>query len=153
MKQLIEYRRLLVERLEASVREFRAALQSAADAAPRSDGWNVHQIAVHARDVEKLVYGSRIRRSLAEENPLFENFDGDAWMAAHYDSNEPLASVLDELTASALQTVALLKELDADGWNRPSQHQTYGSGFTTQTWAERSLAHIEEHLATVKIPG
>jgi hypothetical protein len=154
MKQLSEYRTLLLERLERSAREFRAAVLSVGDAAaPLNGGWNAHQLAVHARDVEKFVYGARIRRSLSEDDPLFENFDGDAWMASHYDPNEPLAYVLDELAASVSQTVASLKDLDGQGWNRPSQHQTYGSGFTTQTWAERSLAHIEEHLATVRKDG
>lgn len=151
MEQLAEYRMHLLNRLEESAREFRAAVQSAKEAnVPQTDGWSAHQIAVHARDVEKMVYGARIRRSITEENPLFENFDGDTWMAEHYDSNEPLASILDELVDSVSKTVASLRALPPETWSRPSCHEAYGGGFTTQTWVERSLSHIEEHLETVR---
>ena len=151
MEQLLEYRQQLLARLEESAREFRAACQAAASrtVAREADGWNIHQIAVHTRDTEKLVYGLRIRRSLEEENPLFQNFDGDAWMTEHYDPNEPLASVLDGLVDSVEQIVARLRDLPPEVWTRPSQHKTYGAGLTAQTWVERSLAHIEEHLKTV----
>jgi hypothetical protein len=151
MEQLIEYRQQLLKRLEESAREFRVACQTAASrtVASEADEWNVHQIAVHTRDTEKLVYGLRIRQSLEEDNPFFQNFDGDAWIAEHYDPNEPLASALDELVDSVTRSVARLRDLPPEAWTRPSQHETYGAGFTTQTWVERSLAHIEEHLKTV----
>ena len=150
MEQLNEYRTHLLDRLEGSAREFRAAVQSAHEAKHvHAEGWSAHQIAVHTRDVEKMVYGARIRRSIAEENPLFENFDGDAWMAEHYDANEPLASILDELVDSVFQTVAALRALPPEAWSRASRHETYGEGFTTQTWVERSLAHLDEHLKTI----
>ena len=152
MNELLEYRRRLLDRYEAAAREFRAAVEAVADpmAPLEAGGWNVHQLAVHTRDVEKLVYGLRVRRSLEEDNPLFENFDGDAWMAAHYNPAEPLASILDELAGSVVDAVARLRALPQEAWSRPSRHATYGSNFTTQTWVERSLTHIEEHLKTVR---
>ena len=152
MEQLNEYRQRLVERLEAATREFVAAVQAVAR--PKSPleagGWNAHQIAVHTRDTHALVYGLRIRRTLAEENPLFENFDGEKWMAENYNGDEPLASILDGLTASVRETVASLRGLAPAGWARSSRHATLGEGFAVQTWAERALAHIEEHLASVR---
>ena len=150
MEQLNDYRNHLLDRLEESAREFRTSIQSANEAKPvHTNEWNAHQIAVHTRDVEKMVYGARIRRSIAEENPLFENFDGDTWMTEHYDANEPLTAILDELVDSVFQTVAALRALPHEAWTRASRHETYGEGFTTQTWVERSLAHIEEHLKTI----
>jgi len=59
-------------------------------------GWNVHPLAAHTRDVDKLVYGMRARRTLEEDNPLFENFDGDAYMAEHYDAQAIPQKVLPE---------------------------------------------------------
>lgn len=151
MNPLHEYRAHLLDRLEAKAREFRAAVQSRKEAeAPLADGWSAHQLAVHTRDVHKMVYGARIQRTIAEENPTFENFDGDAWMAEHYDTSEPVDSVLNELVDLVAQTVAMLRNVPAAAWSRPSRHETYGGGFTTQTWVERSLAHIEEHLITLK---
>lgn len=151
MEQLLEYRQHLLERYEEAAREFREAVETVdSPKVPReADGWNVHQIAAHTRDVERMIYGLRVRRSLEEENPLFENFDGDAWMAEHYNTDEPLASILDELADSVRTNVARLKRLPPEAWTRPSRHETYGGGFTVQTWVERGLAHIEEHLKTV----
>jgi hypothetical protein len=152
MDQLLEYRERLLSRLEAAAREFREAIETAIQPnSPReADGWSAHQIAVHVRDVEKMVYGLRVRYSLKEDNPIFENFDGDAWMAEHYDSSEPLASILNEFVESVQALVVRLRNLPPEAWTRESRHVTYGGGFSTQTWVERSLAHIEEHLKTVR---
>jgi hypothetical protein len=92
----------------------------------------------------------RVRRTAEEENPEFQNFDADEWIAANYNADEPLASILDELSASVKETVSMLRQLPLEAWSRESRHVTYGGGFTLQTWVERGLAHIQEHLETVK---
>ena len=152
MKELTEYRQKLLARISEAAAQFRAACESVKDpfSAIEPGGWNTHQIAVHTRDVDKHVYGMRARRSVNEETPEFRNFDADLWMSENYNSEEPLASVLDEFTASVNDLVDFLRKLPAGAWSRESRHETLGGGFTTQTWVERGLAHIEEHLATVK---
>ena len=152
MKQLIEYRSKLLDRLEAGADEFRAACLAVGDPFKAVDegGWNTHKLAAHTRDVDKVVYGMRIRRTAQEDNPEFPNFDADEWIAANYNADEPLASILDELSASIKQTASMLRELPQEAWSRESSHVTYGGGFTLQTWVERALAHIQEHLETVQ---
>jgi DinB superfamily len=152
MNPLLDYRLKLVDQLEVATESFREACLVVADPykSVDKDGWNTHQIAAHTRDVEKLVYGLRARRTAGEDNPAFPDFDGEEWMAENYNADEPLASILDDLSASVKQTVALLRELSREGWSRESSHETYGGGFTLQTWVERGLAHIREHLETVK---
>lgn len=156
MRQLDEYHENLLNRLEQAAQEFRAACLAAkfADEPIEIDGWSVRQLAAHTRDVDQLVYGARARRTLAEDNPVFPNFDGDAYIRAHYDRSEALSRLLDGFLASVQSLVKLLREMPPDGWSRQSSHQTQGGGLTTQTWVERGLQHIEEHLATVKkAPG
>ncbi|MBI3739232.1 MAG: DinB family protein [Chloroflexi bacterium] len=152
MIELLEYRKQLMDRLEKAAKEFSAACLAVKDpfAPLEAGGWNVHQIAVHTRDVNNLVYGLRARRTLEEANPLFPNFDGDAYMAAHYDSKESLRGVLDELVSSIQTLLKTLRGMSAEGWSRESRHETQGSGLTLQTWVERGLSHLEEHLAAVK---
>ncbi len=152
MKQLDEYRRNLLNRLQTAADEFRAACLAAKDpAAPvEPGGWSVHQLAAHTRDVDKLVYGARIRRTLSEENPEFSNFDGDAYMAVNHKPAEPLQQLLDGFVSSVQSLVQLLREMPSAGWSRLSSHETQGRGLTLQSWVERELAHIEEHLETVK---
>jgi hypothetical protein len=152
MNQLLEYRSKLINRLEAATQEFRTACLEVSDAFKATDegGWNTHQLAAHTRDVGKAVYGMRIRRTAEEDNPEFKNFDADEWITANYAADEPLASILDELSASVKETAAMLRALPSKAWGRESSHEVFGGGFTLQTWVERGLAHIQEHLETVK---
>ncbi|HEX2697568.1 MAG TPA: DinB family protein [Anaerolineales bacterium] len=152
MIELLEYRKNLMDRLEAAAQEFQKACLAVKDPfAPLEEGgWNVHQIAAHTRDVDKLVYSMRAHRTLEEENPLFPNFDGEKYMAEHYSSKEPLHDLLDGFVSNVESLVKVLRDLSGDKWSRESRHETQGAGLTLQHWVERSLAHMEEHLATVK---
>ena len=152
MKELAEYRMNLMNRLEDSANAFRDECLKVKDpyAPLNTEGWNIHQIAVHTRDVDELVYGLRARRTAVEENPEFPNFDGEAYMAANYNSIEPLDEVVSNLVENVQALVELLRALPMESWSRVSRHTTLGSDLTLQTWVEKDLAHIEEHLETVK---
>ncbi len=152
MKELNEYRTHLMEKLIAEAKKFREACRAVENpfAPLGSEGWNVHQIATHTRDVHMLVYRFRAQRTAQDQNPVFQNFDGNTYMAEHYDANEPLSAVLDGFVASVQSLAMFLDRLPEDAWSRESRHAMLGSGFTLQTWVERDLAHIEEHLGTVK---
>ena len=155
MKELTEYRANLMKRLEDAAGDFRAKCLSVADPYTplQADGWSVHQIAVHTRDVDKLVYGARVRRTAVEENPEFPNFDGESYMSAHYDSSEPLDHVLNILVENIRALAEFLHALPDQAWARVSRHTTLGTGLTLQSWVEKDLAHIEEHLKAVKTPA
>jgi hypothetical protein len=152
MKELSEYRTSLMERLEDRANTFRAECRAVQDPyAPLEEGgWNVHQIAVHTRDVDKLVYGLRVRRTALEDNPEFPNFDGDAYMAENYDASETLSELLDGFVENVEALAGFLRALPVEAWSRQSRHTTFGSGITLQTWVEKNLAHIEEHLESMK---
>ena len=92
----------------------------------------------------------RAQRTALENNPEFQNFDGDAYMAEHYDASEHLDELLDGFVVSVQDLAENLRALPSEAWSRESRHTTLGSGFTMQTWVERDLAHIQEHLETVK---
>jgi len=152
MKELEEYRMGLMQRLERAARDFREEARAVNDPfAPLDDGtWTVHQIAAHTRDVDKLVYGLRARRTALEENPEFSTFDGEAFMASHYEASEPLNELLDGFVENVEALIELLRALPGQGWARLSRHAMLGSGLTLQTWVEKDLAHIQEHLETLK---
>jgi hypothetical protein len=151
MKELLEYRVKLVERLSEAAHEFQSACLAIKDPFEKVDGeWTLHQIASHTRDVNKLVYGARIRQTLNEDHPEFKSFDADAWMIAHYNKAEPLTEILTEFIMNVDELCELLRGLPRDAWSRESRHETIGGGLTSQLWVERDLQHIEEHLRTVK---
>lgn len=152
MKELKEYRRTLIEKLGEAARAFRAACLAVKDpyAPLHENGWNVHQLAAHTRDVERLVYGLRAHRTAREDNPEFPSFDGDAHMTQSYDASEPLGKILDDLVDSVERLNGLLRDSPDEAWSRLSRHTTLGSSITLQRWVEKSLAHIREHLDTLQ---
>ena len=152
MKELLAYRTNLIDKLATAAKDFRSVCLAVKDPyTPLEEGgWNIHQVAVHTRDVDKLVYGLRAQRTALENNPEFQNFDGEAYMAEHYDASEHLDELLDGFVVSVQDLTKNLRALPSEAWSRESRHTTLGSGFTMQTWVERDLAHIQEHLETVK---
>jgi len=151
MKELIEYREKLLARLREATKEFCEACQSFSDPFTKADGeWTAHQIAFHVRDVEREVYGMRIRSTLNEDNPEFKNFDPDAWMDKNYNRDEPMEKILNELSENMNGVCDLLAGMPQEVWSRLSRHEALGKELTLQLWAERGLAHIEEHLESLK---
>ena len=151
MKELLEYREKLIKRLGEAAREFCAACESVSDPFVKVEGeWTLHQIASHTRDVQKLIYGVRVEKTLKEDDPWLESFDADEWMTAHYNPTEPLAGILYELMNNVNELCVLLSGIPSEAWSRQSRHPELGDGLTLQLWVERSLAHIMEHLKTVR---
>jgi hypothetical protein len=151
MKELVEYRIKMIARLEEVAREFHAACEAVKDPFVKVEGeWTLHQVASHVRDVEKLVFGARVKQTLNEDNPEVKNFDVDEWMSAHYNPAESLAQILDEFTKNVADLCVTLRRLPQEAWSRESRHEAIGCELTMQLWVERSLAHIEEHLQAVK---
>jgi hypothetical protein len=152
MKELTEYRTQLINKLSATAKDFQAACLAVNDPfAPLEEAsWNVHQVAAHTRDVDKLVYGMRAQRTAQEDNPEFQNFDGDAYTREHYSADESLQEMLAGFVENVEKLADTLRALPPEAWSRVSRHAKLGNGFTLQTWVERDLAHMEEHLETVK---
>jgi hypothetical protein len=151
MKELLEYRVKMIARLGEAAREFCAVCEADGNPFEKVEGeWTLHQIASHTRDVEKLVYRVRIYKTLNEVNPEFKDFDADAWMATHYSQEESLSEILDEFMKNIDDLCKTLSALPQEAWSRESRHEVVGGELTMQLWVERSLAHIEEHLRSVK---
>src|SRR5919205_3727171 len=122
MKELSEYRVNLMEKLRATAEAFRDQCLAVKDpyAPLTNNGWSVHQIAAHTRDVAKLVYGLRARRTATEDNPKFQNFDGEAYMAEHYDASEPMPALLNDFVGSIEALIVWLHTLPVETWSRVS---------------------------------
>ncbi|MFN2215798.1 MAG: DinB family protein [Anaerolineales bacterium] len=151
MEELLEYRLRMINRFAEAPGLIDQALAKLPDHKKplEEGGWNVHQILVHMRDVNKQVYLPRLQRIMNEEDPKFQNFDGDVWMEVHYDPQEPFDSILNELKDQCLSTNEWLKQLNSPSWNRNGTHPTIGT-HTLQWWVERVLAHLDEHIVQLE---
>ncbi len=151
MKEVSVYRTQLISTLMASAKKFREACLAVQNpfVPLEENGWNVHQIAAHVRDVDQFVYGLRAKRTAREDNPAFSNFDGEAYAQEHYSPDESLTIMLDGFVQSIESLANMLRNLPVEAWARVSCHEKLGENLTLQLWVERSLAHIQEHLETV----
>ncbi|MEP6895757.1 MAG: DinB family protein, partial [Chloroflexota bacterium] len=132
MKELTEYRTLLLNKLTTTAKDFQAACLAVTDpfASLEAGSWNIHQLAAHTRDVHQLVYGLRAQRTALEDNPEFESFDGDAYTREHYSADESLQNILDGLVQNMDELVVTFRDLPDEAWSRVSRHAKLGSGFT-----------------------
>jgi len=151
MDELLEYRQRMVMKIANAAELIEAAILSNNDPTQplESGGWNLHQVITHMRDVNQHVYLPRLHRIIDEENPMFENFDGEAWMAEHYQPQEPIQKAVSEFKEQCQSSADWLKNLPQEAWNRPGRHPSFGK-HSLQWWVERTLAHISEHLAQLE---
>jgi hypothetical protein len=70
-------------------------------------------------------------------------------MSLHYNAQEALSELLNGFVQNVEALATLLRTLPPEAWSRVSRHATLGSGLTLQSWVERDLAHITEHLKEV----
>ncbi len=149
MEELREYRQSLIGRYAAQPQALREAAgripASARHARAGDGGWSPHQVLAHVRDVEIGAYLPRLSRILAEERPDLADFDGEAWMAAHYDPAEPLGTLLGSFQQARHEGLALVSVLGSTGWSRTGRHPSLGER-TLGWWLERAVSHAEEHL-------
>lgn len=147
MEELLEYRQRMLNKLGESGRFLESALLKINDPTQplETGGWNAHQVVTHMRDVNLQVYVPRLHRIVEEENPLFEDFDGEAWMNLHYQPREPMQGLITEFGEQCQSTATWLRNLPNETWNRTGKHPTIGV-HSLQWWVERLLAHISNHL-------
>jgi hypothetical protein len=95
---------------------------------PEPGVWSPLEYGCHVRDVFR-VFGERIRLMLAEDDPLFDDWDQDETaVAGRYAEQDP-AVVAGELLAAAAATTARLDGVSGEQWLRPGR-RTDGSVFT-----------------------
>ncbi|HCC78610.1 MAG: hypothetical protein A2X25_09850 [Chloroflexi bacterium GWB2_49_20] len=151
MEELLEYRQRMLNKLAEAPGLVETAVFNIKDQTQplEAGGWNIHQVVAHMRDVNQHVYLLRLHRIIDEENPMFENFDGEAWMAEHYQPLEPIRNLVSEFREQCRSTADWLRSLPLEAWNLPGKHPSFGK-HSLQWWVERTLAHISEHLAQLE---
>jgi hypothetical protein len=136
------------DRLRAAVPIWRQALATEGSRQrPAPAVWSTVEYGCHVRDAAQT-FRDRLERMLAEDDPLFANWDQDATgIELQYDSQDP-AEVADELAIELLATATAFGTVQAAQWDRPGRRSN-GSLFTVATLAIYFLHDIEHHLHDV----
>jgi len=115
---------------------------------PRDDVWSPLEYACHVRDVH-LVFAERVTRMLAEDDPLFANWDQDqAAVDADYAGQDP-AVVARELADAAGTVAGLYDDVAGAAWLRRGRRDN-GSEFTVESIGRYHLHDVHHHLWDVR---
>ena len=115
---------------------------------PRPKKWSMREILVHLRDCE-IVYGSRIRKMIAEKGGGLIPFDQDRWADGLAYRREDTKLALESFAALRRANVALLQNLGPTVFDRHGIHPEYGR-LTVRQLAIHWAAHDENHLGQLQ---
>jgi uncharacterized damage-inducible protein DinB len=115
---------------------------------PAPGKWSIHEILVHLADAE-VVGVHRLKKVLAEEEPLLTSYDQDAWASSlHYDQvdREQYLQLFKWLRDS-MQPV--LANLSPEQSERVGVHDEAGR-LTFKQLLERYVNHVRDHLGQIE---
>ena len=113
---------------------------------PAPGKWSPGEIVAHLADCE-LVFGFRLRQTLAEDAPVIQPFDQDKW-AKTYHGIAP-GEALQAFKAFRDWNLLLLEELPASAASRRVTHPERGT-MTFQTILETMAGHDLNHLGQLR---
>src|SRR6185437_6813513 len=114
--------------------------------APTPGKWSAGEIVAHLADCE-LVFGFRLRQTLAEDNPTVQPFDQDKWSAT-YKGIEP-AVAFATFEAFRRWNLRLLEVSMPTAAERKVTHPERGT-MTFQTIVETMAGHDRNHLGQLE---
>jgi hypothetical protein len=131
-----------------AVARFDAALRRPdAGERPAPAVWSPLEYGCHIRDVCRL-FDERLSLMLAEDDPLFANWDQDetALQGRYWTQNA--ADVATELAAAGEQIAQRFTAVSPDQWQRPSRRSN-GSVFTVDSFGRYFIHDLVHHLHDV----
>jgi hypothetical protein len=145
-------RTALIDRYRTGTADVEAALAGITDeeldrAPAEADSWTARQVAHHLADSEAMAY-IRLRRLLAEDEPLIAGYDEPEWARRlHYD--RPIASSIAVLGAVRAASLELLGRLDEPDWRRAGTHSDSGM-YGVETWLRIYADHAHDHADQIR---
>jgi uncharacterized damage-inducible protein DinB len=91
----------------------------------KQDKWSVIEVVQHLADTE-IVWGYRVRKTLADPGTAIAGYDQDAWARSLHYGAANLETALAQLRALRAANLALLTSLTAEEWDRAGIHSERG---------------------------
>ena len=145
-------RTAFVEAYVAGPAALRASLdgvtEAELDARPSDGGWTAREVVHHTADSE-MTSAIRLRRLIAEDDPLIVGYDGDEFARRlHYD-NRPIEPALEAIAGARATTAQILGGLTEAEWKRTGTHSESGP-YGVEQWLEIYAAHCHEHAEQIR---
>jgi hypothetical protein len=118
------------------------------DARPADGGWTPREVVHHTADSE-MTSAIRLRRLIAEDDPLIVGYDGDEFARRlHYD-DRPIEPALAAIAAARATTVQILDRLTEAEWARTGTHSESGT-YGVERWLEIYATHCHDHADQIR---
>ena len=105
----------------------------------------------HLLDMEREVFGPRLRQVLAEDAPVLQPLDIEEHAVRDEDDeNHDLTEIIDAWETARLENVALVEGTGAAEWTRPLMHPLIGKA-TFVDLVRRWGRHDGDHLRQIEI--
>jgi uncharacterized damage-inducible protein DinB len=111
---------------------------------PAPGKWSAGEIVCHLADCE-LVFGFRLRQTLAEDGPTIQPFDQDKWAWAQQYSHIPVALALETFSTLRKWNLQMIKAALPGAADRKMTHPERGT-MTFQAVVETMAGHDLNHL-------
>ena len=108
--------------------------------------WSAAEIVCHLADCE-LVFGFRLRQTLAEDGPTIQPFDQDKWAAKY--SGIPADEAIAAFTALRIWNLRMIRDALPGAAARTMTHPERGT-MTFQTVVETMAGHDLNHLGQLR---
>jgi hypothetical protein len=115
---------------------------------PAPGKWSAAEIVCHLADCD-LVFGFRLRQTLAEDGPTIQPFDQDKWAWEEQYSNIPAPLALEAFSAIRKWNLQMIKTALPAAAGRTMTHPERGT-MTFQTVVETMAGHDLNHLEQLR---
>lgn len=100
----------------------------------------------HCRDIEIDGYHVRLQRTLTEQHPTLASLDTDALARERDYGSDDAEAALARFAAARAETVALIRTITAEQFDRTAQFDGYGP-LTLRSLVHYLCSHDQQHLA------
>jgi hypothetical protein len=118
------------------------------DVRPGPEDWSPREVVHHLADSE-MTSAIRVRRLLAEDEPVILGYDEAEFARRLFYTDRPIKPSLDALRASRATTADILARLTDEQWERTGVHTESGA-YGMETWLEIYAAHAHDHADQIR---
>jgi hypothetical protein len=110
--------------------------------------WTPREVVHHLADSE-MTSAIRIRRLIAEEEPVMVGYDQEEFARRLY-YHRPIAGSLLALAGARASTAEFLDEFQESDWERFGSHTEFPESFTVTGWLEYYADHAHDHADQIR---
>lgn len=147
-----EEREALVERYAEGYLEVQRSLDGFPEnhltSHPIEGKWSACEIVQHLADSE-MTSAIRIRKLLAQEKPVIESYDQEAFAVRLKYNERAIEPALEALRGARSSTAQLLRTMTDEEWKREGSHPEHAT-YTAEDWLRIYADHAHNHAAQIR---